>query len=56
MKTRGHLMEDTGKTLFCIRRLLWNQLETSWAGSNGNGTEGDDEDENKEGSSEEDSE
>ena len=26
MKTRGHLMEDGQKTLFCIRRLLWNQL------------------------------
>ena len=27
MKTRGHLMEDGEKTLFCIKRLLWNQLD-----------------------------
>ena len=28
VKTRGHLMEDGMKTLFCIRRLLWNQVST----------------------------
>ena len=28
MKTRGHLMQDEEKTLFCIRRLLWDQLDT----------------------------
>lgn len=26
VKTRGHLMEDGHKTLFCVRRLLWDQV------------------------------
>lgn len=26
VKTRGHLMEDGHKTLFCIRRLLWDSV------------------------------
>ena len=28
VKTRGQLMEDGLKTLFCVRRLLWNQIST----------------------------
>ena len=28
VKTRGHLMEDGQQTLFCVRRLLWNQVDT----------------------------
>ena len=27
VKTRGHLMEDGQKTLYCVRRLLWDQVE-----------------------------
>ena len=27
MQTRGYLMQNEGKTLFCVRQLLWNQIE-----------------------------
>ena len=28
MQTRGYLMQNEGKTLFCVRQLLWNQVAT----------------------------
>ena len=37
VKTRGHLMEDGNQTLFCVRRLLWNQIETMLDEINANG-------------------
>ena len=27
MQTRGYLMQNEGKTLFCVRQLLWNQVD-----------------------------
>lgn len=40
VKTRGHLMEDGNQTLFCVRRLLWNQIQTMLdeLNMNGNGS------------------
>ena len=31
LKTKGHLMEDGQQTLYCVRRLLWNQVPTMLA-------------------------
>ena len=39
VKTRGHLMEDGSQTLFCARRLLFNQVDTMLDELNRNGND-----------------